>query len=83
MTHPDLIAIKERLHELKAQRRGLDLQEDEALAVIQYANERRPVLDELIGACERQIDDMRPKSAMSASDQAWTLKRLREWCNTL
>jgi len=71
----DLIAAREKLNELKAKRRGIELLEDEALAEIQYCNERRPVLDELIAAQERHVEDLRGVSQMVASDLLWTMRK--------
>lgn len=81
-THDELIASIERLNEYKAQRRGLELREDEALKDIEYCNQRRPFVDELIGCMERKIETMK-LSKMKVSDKAWMLKGFREWINTL
>jgi len=81
VTSPDLIALIEQRNELAAERRGVELEEDEALEVIKYCNERRPMLDELISACDRQIEDLRAASDMAHSDKLWTIKKIREWCN--
>jgi len=74
MTSPSIIAAKEVLNELKAQRRGVEIIEDEALEKIKFCNERRPFLDELIRCQELRIEDMKV-SGMVASDLLWAIRR--------